>query len=265
MRKGQQLINPENQLIYFVPTNPIIEEFRDIKSPAFPEVIDYYMISNLGRIWHKYNRVFLSSNVDARGYMYKPLATTDGNKNFRVHRLVMGVFCYYEGCEFMDVNHKDGIKTNNCIWNLEWVTRSENTNHAIAMGLKATNRLDNAIVHQICKYLEDQNNKITDIAKWTGTSVQIVSSIQQKRAHTRISDQYNIQQRKINNNFTIDQVHALCKYYSENPIYTPLIDYVRNGLISIGFSDPIPTTIVRAADKILKKETYQYVSRDYNF
>lgn len=37
------------------------------------------------------------------------------------------------GCE---VNHKDGVKTNCHVTNLEWVTRSENQRHAFRIGLK---------------------------------------------------------------------------------------------------------------------------------
>lgn len=35
----------------------------------------------------------------------------------------------------MNVNHKDGVKTNNALANLEYVTFKENTAHGISMGL----------------------------------------------------------------------------------------------------------------------------------
>ena len=43
-----------------------------------------------------------------------------------------------------EVNHKDGNKLNNNLYNLEWVTGSENMKHACANGLKQQKRgIDN--------------------------------------------------------------------------------------------------------------------------
>ncbi len=59
-----------------------------------------------------------------------------------IHRTVATAFPEHcprrEGCDF--VNHKDGNKTNNAAANLEWVSSSENSQHAINTGLNPKRR-----------------------------------------------------------------------------------------------------------------------------
>jgi len=50
-----------------------------------------------------------------------------------VHRLIAGVFL---GPSDLQVNHKNGIKTDNRIENLEYVTNLENSHHARDLGLR---------------------------------------------------------------------------------------------------------------------------------
>lgn len=54
-------------------------------------------------------------------------------KNIRVHRIIALAFF---GKSDLEVNHKDGIKSNNRIENLEYVSRSENQLHAYKMALQ---------------------------------------------------------------------------------------------------------------------------------
>lgn len=58
----------------------------------------------------------------------------DGRKHKTIHSLVAAAFLgpRPDGC---DVNHIDGDKTNNAASNLEYVTRKENMQHAMATGL----------------------------------------------------------------------------------------------------------------------------------
>lgn len=40
-------------------------------------------------------------------------------------------FRFVQGCQYFEVDHLDGNKDNNTIWNLEWVTPQENVHRAI--------------------------------------------------------------------------------------------------------------------------------------
>ena len=60
------------------------------------------------------------------GYMSINLFTGDGRrKKELVHRLVALTFLDNDN-NLPEVNHIDGIRDNNCLSNLEWVTRTEN-------------------------------------------------------------------------------------------------------------------------------------------
>ena len=86
----------------------------------------YYYISTFGRVYSKKSNRFINPQYNENGYLQVGLMTNNGNKIYRkVHRLVMLTFCYINGCENLQVNHKDTNKTNNFIYNLEWVTPVE--------------------------------------------------------------------------------------------------------------------------------------------
>ena len=48
---------------------------------------------------------------------------------YRIHRLVLENFNPVENMKDLQVNHKDEIRTNNMLSNLEWVTATENINY----------------------------------------------------------------------------------------------------------------------------------------
>lgn len=268
MRKGQRLYN-DNCPIYFVPTQENIiqvvpEVFVDITETVVPGILPYYMISNYGRIWHKYKQQFLTNNIDSKGYLYKPLSTIEGSKNCRIHRLVMMSFCYFPGCEDRLINHKSGIKTDCYIWNLEWSTYSENAQHAYDNGLNNKERYPDEVIMKICELLQDPEKKMNDISAELDVPYSLIQAIQNKRCHTDISDKYDIKARKINNNLSLEQVHLLCQYYQSHPKNEILDIYCSKALRHIGIND-VNTRLVRTAKKIYSKETYQYISREYNF
>lgn len=82
----------------------------------------------------------LSLTTDKKGYIRVSLYKKTGKrKSERIHRLVAKAFLENPDKK-PEVNHIDGDKKNNAVWNLEWATPSENTRHAYKNGLKEKTR-----------------------------------------------------------------------------------------------------------------------------
>jgi hypothetical protein len=92
-------------------------------------------VSNTGLVRHHLKDTLRVLTLNQGGYLC--VSTTENSivHTFRVHRMVAETFIpLIEGKDY--VNHKNGIKTDNNVANLEWVTSSENTLHALDSGLK---------------------------------------------------------------------------------------------------------------------------------
>lgn len=77
----------------------------------------------------------MAIQTDPNGYRSVILYNGDGPKRLLVHRLVMMSLAPVENMENLEVNHKNGIKSNNRMSNLEWCTNLENIHHAGVFGL----------------------------------------------------------------------------------------------------------------------------------
>lgn len=62
------------------------------------------------------------------GAGYRAVMFSMGGPKMYVHRLVAEAFIV--GDTTLQVNHKDGVKSNNSASNLEWVTASDNARHS---------------------------------------------------------------------------------------------------------------------------------------
>lgn len=94
-----------------------------------------YEICTNSRIKNVKTGKILKPYVNDNGYLVVRLHDKDGNSKIkRVHRLLMLSFVGPDP-ERPIVNHKNGIKLDLDLDNLEWCTSSENNKHAFAIGL----------------------------------------------------------------------------------------------------------------------------------
>ena len=88
-----------------------------------------YEVSNQGRVRNAHTDKVLRPRKHCCGYLHVDLHYKGQRKTCLVHKLVATAFV--EGWrEGLEVNHKNGVKTDNRAENLEWVTSSENKQHA---------------------------------------------------------------------------------------------------------------------------------------
>ena len=101
------------------------------------DVVGYeglYKIDIFGNVY-KTSGKEMSQNKNEFGYLCVYLTKEGKQKQHRVHRLVAQAFILNPQNK-EQVNHIDGDKTHNAVWNLEWVTPKENTHHAIVTELR---------------------------------------------------------------------------------------------------------------------------------
>lgn len=98
-----------------------------------------YCVDTAGNIWslnyRGHGRVKkLKQKKDKDGYLLINLFNNNKVFTKKVHRLVAETFI--KNCKKLpEVNHKNGIKNDNRVENLEWVTRSQNAIHMYNTGL----------------------------------------------------------------------------------------------------------------------------------
>lgn len=102
----------------------------------------FYSVTNDGQVWSHQRTLtcsnglvrsagnkWLKRNLINKGYYYVNLARGNGNERWLVHRLVALAWIENDNPLRDEVNHKDGVRTNCHVSNLEWCTRSENIRH----------------------------------------------------------------------------------------------------------------------------------------
>lgn len=117
---------------------PVFAALR-AKGVAFKRFRKYpdYVVTEDGRVYsgRKVRIKKLIGRASKKGYLCVRLFNEHGEKHFPIHRIVAAAFLGEPDDPSLVVNHKDGMKTNNRVENLEWCTNLENMRHSRAMGL----------------------------------------------------------------------------------------------------------------------------------
>ena len=109
------------------------------KAVCIKDFPDYY-ITDTGYVYsrrvsdytNKCGRIKKIRSAYRSGYLHVILRKNNKSYDFYVHRLVANAFIPNPENK-PEVNHKNGIRDDNRVENLEWVTRSENQTHSHAV------------------------------------------------------------------------------------------------------------------------------------
>lgn len=150
-----------------------------------------YSISDEGQIRNNRTGYILKSYIQ-NGYCHVTLYINKKPRRFSVHRLVALMFIPNpKNKEY--VNHKNGIKSDNKVENLEWCTPSENTRHAVETGLKLPTRERGVVQYDLEGNKLQEFVSLSEAARNTKSSVEkiILCCQRQRKTHNNFQWRYS--------------------------------------------------------------------------
>jgi len=264
--------------------NPLIFEERwlPITKRSVPKVKEgLYMVSDRGRVIsysdHRINPVEKRLVMTQNGYFRVNLRHDDGSAlYYLIHRIVKIEFNPIEGYENLQVNHFDGNKANNCLWNLEWVTASQNINHAYKNGLKFAQKcqdasnasITNEQAIQIAELVISQKYSNIEIAEIVGCTPTVVSDIICGTTWNSLLGKYHLEKYKKEFviRFTDEELHMLFKYFEDhkNVNYRYNADLFRAALMDL-FGIEMTQGMAGTLSRLYNRQTRTNISSQYDF
>ena len=170
-----------------------------MKAPYFYKgVATRYLVYDDGRVFDSINNHMMTPYQNPAGYQYLRIELEDTKEKVLrgIHQLVAETFLPNPEKKPY-VNHKDGIKTNNHVSNLEWATASENNYHAYANKLRIPRMGEKVhfavhadkLVEQACELLS-QNVAPLKVEEITGIPAKTLYEIRAKKIWKHIANKY---------------------------------------------------------------------------
>lgn len=141
---------------------PGYERIYEVSNHGRVKVLDKMVNSGLRHVPSVFRAgKIMKSRLFENGYLRVCLIKNGKGKGFACHVLVAMAFLKKYGKK-NQVNHKNGIKTDNNLHNIEWVTGSENMRHAIETGLSKCIGEDNHLAKLTEQQVIAMRNDLAD-------------------------------------------------------------------------------------------------------
>ena len=165
---------------------------------VFKDILGYeglYQVSNLGKVKSTERKAkhwrgglltvksrIMKPFTSKCGYLIVSISKNSIDNKFLIHRLVSNAFIP-NPYNKPQVNHINGIKTDNKVSNLEWATTSENSLHAFKNNLKAKgqNRTQSKLTNKEVLEIRHSNLRNIELSRLYNISKSIISGIQKGR------------------------------------------------------------------------------------
>lgn len=146
-----------------LPVNPYTKQGYTIKP--------YYYATTFGRILSNYGGRWLElkqQTYNKKEYLYVMMPTEEGETiHVSIHRLILAAFCPVYCMYSLHVDHINGNKTDNRLWNLRWATDKENTDFAYDLGLIFS--VTDTMIKEVHRLVDEEKSDV-EIGKIVGLS-----------------------------------------------------------------------------------------------
>lgn len=139
-----------------------------------------YLISSDGKLKSIRGNI-LNPRLNTNGYLYTIIRNDKGvRKTVKIHQLVARNFIPNHA-DLPEINHKDEIKTNNSINNLEWCTRKYNANYGTVRKRISDSKLKPVYQYDLNGILIREWNSIAEAVQHGFTQSKISQCCNNKR------------------------------------------------------------------------------------